>query len=82
MENYVFIAEGKDFVVASLNAADLNGVVDVWFDGLEEGMIIKANTEVAFSLVSELPASGTLQWTIGIEGLGIQFVNTITFSGN
>ena len=83
-QTYKLVAQGKDFTITSITAVDLNGFTSAWFEGLEEGSIVKAGEEIEFSLVSTLSGGqqALLQWSFEVEDKGVQFVNTVFFQSN
>jgi len=83
-QTYKLVAKGKDFTITSVTAVDLNGSTRAWFEGLEEGTIVRAGEEIEFSLVSMLTGGqqALLQWSFEIEGEGVQFINTVSFQSN
>lgn len=81
---YRLAARPGNFTISSIEAVDLNGATFAFVQGLEVGQIIPDGEEVAFTLVSGLTGGKTalLQWTIEVEGLGIIFIDTLSFKSN
>lgn len=82
--HYSLAARSGDFTIASVKAIDLNGGTNVSVQGLQAGQVIREGEEVWFSLTSGLTGGrqALLQWTIEAEGLGIIFIDTLSFKSN
>ncbi len=80
---YKLIAVGQDYTIDSLTAIDAYNVTWAQFSGLSQGQIIRAGSDVEFSLISGLTNNqeAKLQWLFSINGTA-SFMETIYFTSN
>ena len=81
---FTLTAKGADFTIQNLRAVDRNGVVTPRFEGLSDGMVIKAGQTVTFNLVSPRTNGQTadLLFEFSEDRNGEQFRYTWSFQSN
>lgn len=81
IRTYRLQAIGEDYTIVDVTAYDQMDVVVPFFDGLEDGQVIEAGTEVTFSLSSPLTNGEvtTPTYTFTVEETGETFTASFSF---